>query len=380
MGTTQKNVFIVAGEASGDMHAAHLVEILKKLDPELHFSGLGGKKMKEAGVELFDDLTRFAVVGFTEVLKHYGSFKKIFDAFLAKVRAAKPDAVILVDYPGFNLRLAKELKKLNTKVIYYISPQVWAWKENRVSLIKSSVDRMIVLFPFEKEFYARHGLDVFWSGHPLMDEKKILRTKEKFLESLGLSDYKLTIALLPGSREGEVKRHLPVMIKTAELLNREFPMIQYLLVKAPTINDQLIKKYLPENFQQIKIVDGNSYDGLNAANLAVVASGTATLETALLEKPMVVIYKTSFLTWLLARSFIKIPYIGLVNVVAGEKIVPECIQFDATPLRIAEELKNIFTNEPRLANIKDALKKVKDSLGPPGASERAAKEVLKVIS
>ena len=370
----------MAGEASGDMHAARLVEELKKLDPSLRFSGLGGEKMKAAGVELFDDLTRFAVVGFTEVLKYYGSFKSIFDAFLDKVREVKPAAVILVDYPGFNLRLAKELKKLDTKVIYYISPQVWAWKENRVDLIKACVDRMIVLFPFEKEFYAQRGLDVFWCGHPLMDEIKTLRGKEKFLESIGLSDYKLTIALLPGSREGEVQRHLSVMLKTADLLNRDFPMIQYLIIKAPTIKEELIKKYLPGYLPQARIVDGNSYDGLNAANLAIVASGTATLETAILEKPMVVVYKTSFVTWFLAKAFIKIPYIGLVNVVAGRKIVPECIQFDATPSRIAEELKNIFTNEPRLAEIKEALRKVRAALGPPGASERAAKEILKIIA
>ncbi|MCK5012899.1 MAG: lipid-A-disaccharide synthase [Candidatus Omnitrophica bacterium] len=380
MGSTPKHLVVVAGEASGDMHAAHLIETIHRLDPSITFSGLGGPKMKAAGVHLHEDLTKMAVVGFWEVVKHYKDIKRIFHLILKKIEEIHVDAVILVDYPGFNLRLARELKKRNIKVIYYISPQVWAWKQKRVHFIKKNVDKMLVLFQFEKNFYADFGVDVHFVGHPLIDTIKVHSAKESFLESKNLSADKLTIGILPGSREKEIENLLPIMLEAAGILGQEFPQVQFLIMKAPTIARPSIERYLQNRSLTCQIVNGNIYDGINASDLCMVASGTATLETAILQKPMVVIYKTSLLTWILAKLFVKIANIGLVNVVAGNRIVPECVQFQATGQKIAGELKNIFTNELKIADIKTNLKSVKESLGPGGASLRAAEEILKTIS
>jgi lipid-A-disaccharide synthase len=380
MSVNNKHIFIVAGEASGDMHAAHLVSALQALDPSFSFSGLGGEMMAEKGVHLYNDLTKISVVGFAEVLKHYSEFKRIFDETIRHVDRIKPAAVVLVDYPGFNLRLAKQLKKRGHKIIYYISPQVWAWKKKRINLIRCIVDKMLVLFEFEKDFYAREGIEVEFVGHPLIDSVVPTEEKTKFLKKIGLTDFRMTIGLLPGSREKEVERHLPVMLAAASLLARDFPMLQFLVIQAPTISDVQIQRFTAAQKEiRLKTVKGEGYNAINASDCCVVASGTATLETALLLKPMVVIYKTSWLTWFLAKLFVKIPNIGLVNVVAGKRIVPECIQNTAIPARIAKELKEIFTNELRVEAIKDELSRVRKSLGSPGANIKAANVIRDFI-
>lgn len=379
MPPSSPHLILVAGEASGDMHAAHLVKELKKLNPQLTFSGLGGPQMRASGVALDEDLTRLALIGFVEVIRHYAEIKKVFNLILTKIKERRPAAVILVDYPGFNLRLAKKIKKLGIKVIYYISPQVWAWKENRVHLIHRYVDKMLVLFPFEQELYARYNIPVVCVGHPLVDTVKVDWDREKLLSSLGLPPGPLTIGLLPGSRQKEIDTLLPLMLQTAELLQKQTPVIQFLLMKAPTIEHHYLIPFLNKTKITLKIVDERIYDGINACDACLVASGTATLETALLQKPMVVVYKTSFLTWFLAKLLIKIPYIGLVNVVAGRKIVPECIQFGATATRMADELQQMTPHPQRLFEIKEKLAGVKKLLGEPGATRRAAAEILKTI-
>jgi len=379
MMTEKKHIILVAGEASGDMHAAHLVDALKKIDPLLTFSGLGGRHMQASGVTLYKDMTRLAVVGFVEVLRHYREIKQSFELIRKKVLEIKPRAVILVDYPGFNLRLAKELKKKNIKVIYYISPQVWAWKEERVKQIKEHVDEMLVLFPFEADFYARFGVKVHFVGHPLVDAVKTTQSKKNFQNAAGIRPHYPTVGLLPGSRQGEIENLLPVMLEAAALMKKEFPNLQFVLIKAPTIPEALLREYLSKSPLDIAIIEEHIYDGINICDVCMVASGTATLETAILKKPMVVVYKTSFLTWVLAKLFVKIPDIGLVNIVAGRRIVPECVQFEATGRAIARELINIMTNELQIAEIKSGLQKVKESLGESGSSRRAAEEILKVI-
>ena len=379
MGSSEKHIVLVAGELSGDMHAAHLVAALKQLDPGLTFSGLGGPLMKAQGVEIYEDLTERAVVGFAEVLKHYTYLKAVFDFTLKEIKKRAPLAVILVDYPGFNLRLAKEIKKYKIPVIYYISPQIWAWKENRVHFIKKYVDLMLVLFPFEETLYQKYKMQVKWVGHPLLDIVRTDTSKEKFLAHLHLDDYKLTIGLLPGSREKEVERHLPLMVEAAEILKKKYPMIQFLMVKAPSIPSALVDPLMQKSSVVIKVVENDAYNAIHACDLCMVASGTATLETAILGKPMVVIYQTSFLTWLLAKMFVKIKNIGLVNVVAGKRIVPECIQFQATPENIAEEMEKIFTNELKIASIKEELSQVRPLLGDHNASQQAAEAVLSFL-
>ena len=366
---------IVAGEASGDMRAAELVSALKSLSPDIQFSGVGGDCMQKAGVELFEHITSLAVIGIAEVVKNLGRIKKIFDHTLAEIETRKPDAVVLVDYPGFNLRLASQLKKRNIKVIYYVSPQVWAWRQKRIKIIKKIVDRMIVFFPFEKELYAQYGMDVDYVGHPLVDEIKVQRSASEVLKSVGLETQGiLTIGLLPGSRQKEVERHLPEMIQAAQKLYANDQNKQFLLLKASTIQRSLLEGLVPPSLP-IKIYEGAPYDAINAMDAVIVASGTATLETALLGKPMVIIYKTSWLTYAIAKSVIKIPYIGLVNVVAGRKIVPELIQEDCNAQNIAATLEAVMQDK----NIIGELKRVKSALGEPGASQRAAQVVLQEL-
>lgn len=375
----KKHIVIIAGESSGDLHGAHLVAALKEKDPFLEFSGLGGPKMQEAGVELDVDMMSLAVVGFVEVLKNYTQFKKIFNDILKKIAERKPAAVVLIDYPGFNLRLAKEIKKLGIKVIYYISPQVWAWKENRVEQVHEYIDRMMVLFEFEKTFYAKHNITVDFVGNPLLDEVIVSQSKDKFLKEIGFDDYKMTIGLLPGSREREVDNLLPIMLKTAAILKNEFPMLQFLIVRAPSIEHDQIRKHLDDVSLPLRIVDGNTYNSVNACDICIVASGTATLECALLEKPMAIIYKTSYITWALAKFFVKIKNIGLVNIVAQDRIVPEFLQSKANPILIASELKSIFTNEVAIAKMKAKLRTIRAALGSGGASQRAADVILEEI-
>ncbi|MBI5149232.1 MAG: lipid-A-disaccharide synthase, partial [Candidatus Omnitrophica bacterium] len=379
MGQTQKHFIIVAGEASGDLHAAHLVDELKRIDPGLTFSGVGGARMRASGVELYRDMSSLAVVGFLEVLKHYREIREVFNLVLKKMDAVKPQAVILVDYPGFNLRLAKEIKKRGIPVIYYISPQVWAWKANRVRQVAQYVDKMLVFFPFEKEFYAQRGVQVEFVGHPLVDSVRPTMPEIEFMKTHGLVSHRLTIGLLPGSRQNEIHQILPVMLEAADLLHQEFKQTQFIVLKAHTIERTLLEPLCQKASCQPIIIDEQTYDGINASDLCMVASGTATLETAILEKPMVIVYKTSLLTWLLARYLVKIPHIGLVNVVAGKKVVPECVQFEANGKEIAAELKKIFTDEVRISGIKTDLRKVKETLGPGGSAQRCAGIIYSAI-
>lgn len=373
--TSSSHLMIIAGEASGDMRGAELVRAIHVTRPDIRFSGIGGTCMKEAGVHLFENITSLAVIGIVEVIKNLSVIKKVFDHTLRQLDNDTPDAVILVDYPGFNLRLAKEIKRRGIKVIYYISPQVWAWREGRIHKIKQLVDTMIVLFPFEKELYAKYGMDAVYAGHPLIDEVVPRKPPSDVLSSIGLNTQgSLTIGLMPGSREKEITRHLPSLIEAARILYQENPHYQFLLPKAATIERRLLEKYLPKELP-IKIYEGAPYDAINAMDAAIVASGTATLETALLKKPMVIIYKTSWITYGIARMVIKIPYIGLVNVVAGGKIVDELIQERCTGGNIAVAIKNAM-NDQRLI---DDLTQVRTALGEPGAAHRAALAVIKTL-
>lgn len=370
------HIMLIAGEASGDMRAAGLSRALKELAPSVRLSGIGGEYMRQAGVECFEDITELAVIGIAEVVKNLGRIKKVFDQTLKQIDKTHPDCVILVDYPGFNLRLAREIKKRGIKVIYYVSPQVWAWREKRVLKIKKLVDRMIVLFPFERSIYSKYGMEVDYVGHPLVDEIIIRQDQKEVLKSIGLSVGKTTIGLMPGSRAKEVDRHLSLMLEAAQKLFKQNKELQFILLKSSSVPLKLINDELsPYKHLPLKIYDGPTYDGINAMDAAIVASGTATLECALLKKPMVIIYKTSWLTYAFARAVIKIPYIGLVNIVAGKKIAEELIQNNATAANIADALEAAL----RDGQIVDELAKVKTSLGAPGASLRAAQIVLETI-
>lgn len=335
--------------------------------------------MRRAGCELFYDIKNISVVGFTEAIKKLPLYKKIFKELSEKLVLEKPNAVILIDYPGFNLNFAKEAKKRNIPVIYYISPQIWAWNKGRIKTIKNVVDKMLVLFEFEKDLYKQHGIDVVFVGHPLIESVKTSMSKEQTIKILKLDPAKKTIALLPGSRETEVKKVLPIMLKTAEILGTS-QQFQFILIKSPIVDKPVYDKLMKNTPLWIKIVDENRHDAVNMSDFALVASGTATLETAILGVPMALVYKVSFLTYLLAKMLIKIPYIGLVNVVAGSKVIPEFVQFSATPKKIAAECQNILQSPAKLSQIKLDLARVKASLGSPGASAAAAQEIVKFLS
>ncbi len=370
---------IIAGEASGDLHAAHLVKELKSLSPHIEIFGIGGKKMQEAGVEVIYDIVELAVVGFIEVLKHLKVFKKVLEKLLILLDTKKPDAVILVDYPGFNLRFAKYIKEKNIPVIYYISPQLWAWGKGRIQDIKKYVAKMVVIFGFEEELYREVGVKVNFVGHPFLDIVKSEWKKEETIKHLHLNHHSTKIALLPGSRQKEIERHLPIMLKACEKIKEKLPDVEFILSRRKELDNSIYNKIISHSIIKPHSLENRPYEIMEVSDLVIVSSGSATLETAIMQKPMIIVYKTSFLTWFLARNMIKIPNIGLVNVVAGKKIVPELVQFNATAQNIAKETLAILNNKELQKHIKEDLRKVKEGLGERGATERAAHIIQKFI-
>jgi len=375
-----KNILIVAGEASGDLHGSNLVKAIKDIEPRINFFGLGGKRLKQAGVDLHFDLTEIAVVGIFEVLKNIKKFKSAFRCVLREIDRQRPDLAILIDYPGFNLRLAEELKKRSIPVIYYISPQVWAWGKGRIKKIKRLVLRIIVVFKFEEELYLKHNIPVSFVGHPLLDIVKSKTSKEEFLSRIGLDTKNLTFSLLPGSREKEVKALLPIMLKTSELIYKEIPNSQFLILRSPTTKEDIFNDIVSRFQVPVKQVTDMTYDGLNASDFALVASGTATLEAAILGVPMVILYKVSFLTWVYLKTAIKIPCIGLVNVIKQKKIIEEFIQYNARPKKISRYIISTIKDKDKINNIKQGLSEVTRLIGEKGANLRAAKVILDLLN
>jgi lipid-A-disaccharide synthase len=373
----KKKIMIIAGEASGDLQAAYLIKSLKTINPHIEFFGLGSKKMQEQGVKTIYDMSQLAVVGFFEVIKLLGAFKKIFAKLTALLDSGRPDAVILVDYPGFNLRFAKVAKEKNIPVIYYISPQIWAWGRGRIAEIKKYVDKMIVIFGFEENLYKEAGVKVSFVGHPFLDIVKPEWKKEETIKHLHLSHLSVKIALLPGSREKEIIQHLPVMLKACQYIKKGLPNAEFILSRRKELNPMLYNKIIKRSKIKPHSLDDRPYEIMDTADLVIVSSGSATLETAIMEKPMVIVYKTSLLTWLLASNLVKIPNIGLVNVVANKRMVPELVQFNATPQNIARKSLNILNDKKLYHEIKENLRQVKAKLGEPGAADRAAHIILK---
>jgi lipid-A-disaccharide synthase len=368
-----KKIMIVAGEASGDLHGSNLVKAMLSKDSSLKFYGIGGEKLRDAGVDIIVDASDMAVVGLTEVLSKLGFILKVRHRLKKSIQEEHPDLLILIDYPDFNISLAKVAKKSNVKVFYYISPQVWAWRKRRVDDLARCVDRMAVILPFEKEVYDRVPLDVGFVGHPLLDTVKRTRSRSAIVSELGLEENRKTVAILPGSREKEVARLLPEMLKAAEILKKKMPTVQFILPLAGTLPIEMITT-IAENYSvDIKIVRNNdTYDAVGESDMAIVASGTATLEVALLEIPMIIVYKVSPFTYCVGRIFIDVDHIGLVNIIAGKRVVPELIQGDATAGTIAEETEKILSDSALADRIKKDLRDLRQRLGNPGAAERTA--------
>ncbi len=374
-----RNIFIVAGEASGDMYGADLVKEMLNIYPDLCFYGIGGNKLKEAGVELIADAAKISVVGLTEVLSKLSNFFKIIKKLKDKLDALKPALVILIDFPDFNLNIvARQAKKRNIKTFYYISPQVWAWRKGRIKQIKKLVDKMAVILPFEVDLYAENNFGVNYVGHPLVDIVKVNVSKVEARRKLGLSEDKTTIGLLPGSRTAEIKSLLPEMMQAAQILKKNIKNVQFILPKADTLDEAIINEIISKYDIEIKIIAGFTYEAISCCDLAVVTSGTATLETGLLGVPMIIVYKVSLLSYLIGRLVINVKNIGLVNIIAGKTVVPEFIQKDASGRQIAAEALAILKSE-RYEQIKKELSAISAKLGKPGAAARAAKLACEMI-
>jgi len=370
---------IVAGEASGDIYGADLVREAHKLDPELLFFGIGGQRMRETGVQTLVDSADMAVVGLVEVLKHFDVIAAAFLKLKGILRNDPPALLILIDYPGFNLRLAKVARRAGVKVLYYISPQIWAWRQGRLKKIARLVDHMAVILPFEAAFYERAGVPVTFVGHPMLDMVQVSMNREQAAASFGLDPSRKIVGLFPGSRNSEIERLLPVIIDTAKLLKKRFPGIQFVVPIASTLSrDDLAPQILAAGIE-VTFTDDRIHDLIRACDAVVSVSGTVTLEIALIGTPMVIIYKLSPLTYMLAKRLVKIEHIGLCNIVAGETVVKELIQHEATPARISAEIEKILENELYANGIKQKLSAVRSQLKRGGASANVARLAISVM-
>jgi lipid-A-disaccharide synthase len=380
MTVNSKFVIIVAGEASADLHGFHLVKTMKRLDPHIVFWGIGGRKMAKAGVNILFTSSEMAVVGLTEIFFRLHTIAKARNKLKYIIKEKRPDLLILMDYPDFNIHIAGIAKRFQVPVLYYIGPQVWAWRKGRIRKISRRVDRMAVILPFEEAFYRQRGMmKVDYVGHPLMDAIPAKGEKEKGMAILGLEGAHPVVGLLPGSRKEEIRRLLPVLIDTAEILGRRYKEIRFLLPLAPTIEREFAQSFLNDTSVGISVFQGDIYHALNICDMALVASGTATLETAIMEVPMVIAYKVSTVSYWAAKMVVKVPFIGLVNLVAGEKVVPELIQDEVTPGRLAHEALTILESDDLRKDMIEKLRGVKKKLGKGGASKATAEIALEMM-
>jgi lipid-A-disaccharide synthase len=377
---SKKQIMIVAGEASGDLHGGNLVQAMHRIDPEIRFYGVGGGKLKAAGVELTADAAEMAVVGLTEVVSKLGFILKVMAQLKASLKKDRPDLLILIDYPDFNLPLARAAKKYGVKVFYYISPQVWAWRRGRIGKIKKIVDRMAVILPFEADLYKEAGVDVTFVGHPLLDVVRTKYPRKEALRRFDLAEGVTTVGILPGSRQSEVTRLLPVMLGAAEIIEKKIKDVQFVLPLADTLDIAFVSQIIARYPVAVRLIPNEVYDVIGCTDIAMVASGTATLETALMETPMIIIYKVSAPSYYVGKMVIDVDHIGLVNIIAGKEIVPELIQFEASPEKIAVKVIDILTTKGRSEHIRAELKKIRSMLGSHGAAERVARLAYDMIN
>ena len=361
------------------MHGANLVREVKKLDSSLTFFGVGSRQMREAGVRMLADASDISVVGATEVLTHIRAIYGVYSRLKAFLRSERPSLLILIDFPDFNIMLGKAAKKLGIPVLYYISPQVWAWRKGRIKKIAALVKAMIVVLPFEVELYKKAGVDVRFVGHPLVDVVRSDYSQEEARKQLGLDPRRRTVALLPGSRKKEIQNLLPDMLAAAAILASKFTDLQFVLPVAPTLDVEFVQGYVDKSAVPVTIVDGRVYDALRASDAAMVASGTATLETGLMAIPMVIVYRVSALSFAIGSLIIDVENVGLVNIVAGKRVAPELIQHDATPENMAGVISRMLGDPVKYQQVKDDLVRMKTRLGEGGASARAASVVMEVM-
>lgn len=342
--SNSKNILISAGEASGDMHAAKLIQTVQKQYPNIQFYGMGASLMQDAGARLIVNANELSVIGLLEIITKFKAIKQAFNIMEKALKDDKPDLLILVDYPGFNLRLAKAAKKHGVKVLYFISPKVWAWNQRRVKIIKKYVDIMAVIFPFEVDFYKQFAIPAVFVGNPLLELTKPKLSREQAIMDFDLDIEYKTIGLFPGSRKSEIKRLLPVMLAAAKILKEHNPELQFILPQASSISREYLNQFLQFSPVPVKVITEQNIDVMQVCDAIIAASGTATLEIAIMGIPLVIIYKTSWLEYLIAKMVIKIPYIGLCNILMQKKVAQELLQDDATAPKIAHEANRLLND------------------------------------
>jgi lipid-A-disaccharide synthase len=372
-----RRVFFVAGEASGDLQAARLATALRRLDPRLVLSGVGGPAMRESGVTTTVDIGELSVMGVAEVVGALARVRRVYRRIIDELDSPRrPQLLVLVDFPEFNLLVARAARRRGVPVLYYVSPQVWAWRQGRVRKIRDRVDAMVVLFPFEEAFYAAHHVPARFFGHPLAESVSASRPGSETRALHGLPAEGPIIALLPGSRAKEVDRHLPLMLSAARMLEGH---AHFAIARAPGIDRERLRRSIVEVGLDVAIVDDDTYNLLATADAAAVASGTATVETALLGCPHVVVYKTSALTYAVARALVRTRYIGMPNIILDAHVVPELIQGGATPAALATELRRFLDDPAYAQSVHERLLGVRDALVRPGAADRAAAYALELL-
>ncbi|MBU2698983.1 lipid-A-disaccharide synthase [Sporomusaceae bacterium BoRhaA] len=373
-------IMISVGEASGDLHGARLAAALKQLQPDITLLGMGGQAMRAAGVELVYDIADLGVMGIVEVIKNLRRLFVLRDELVCVMKREQPDALVVIDYPGFNMRLAKKARELGIPIISYISPSAWAWGKGRAKETAEIVDRVAAIFPFEAKVYEEAGAKVTFVGHPLLDIVKSSMSKAAAYELFGTDPNHPVVLLMPGSRVQEIDKLLPDILQAAELIAKQLPSCQFYLPIASTIARDRIQGQLAKRSVSVTLTQENTYDLMNISNLAIAASGTATLETSLMKVPTVIIYRVNALTYWIGKRLVKIPHIGLPNIVAGRQVVPELLQADVTPQRIAAESLDILLNPNRLQQLQLDLAEVQSKLGESGAVAKAAAVILEVAS
>ncbi|MGQ9560184.1 MAG: lipid-A-disaccharide synthase [Candidatus Oleimicrobiaceae bacterium] len=373
-----RRCMIIAGEASGDLHGSRLVHALRQLRPELELFGIGGDNMQQAGMELLFHADQMAFLGFAEVARHLPFLRRAFSRTLKEAIVRRPDLVILIDYPGFNLRFAQAAKRHGLRVLYYIVPQLWAWGKGRLRKMARCVDAAAVIFQFEEPLFASAGIPSTFVGHPLLDSLQVTCDRQTFFERQHLDPNKPLVALLPGSRVQEVRSLLPVMLEAAEELRTQIPELQAVVAKSNSVANE-VYTLLMSSHRGVRLVGNQTHAAIRYADVAAVASGTATLETACLGTPFVLGYRVSWLSYHLMRRMIRIPYIGLVNIVAGRQLVPELIQRDFAPRRLAAELYALLLDASKREAMKAGLCQVAEKLGTPGAARRTAGLAIRLM-
>jgi lipid-A-disaccharide synthase len=356
------------------------VEALKEKSPEIEFCGMGGQEMERAGVELICHIQKLSVVGFIEVFSNLGSVLKALRSLKRRLLRDQHELLILIDFPDFNIRLAKYAKKQGIKILYFISPQVWAWRKKRIKMLSHLVDQMIVIFPFEVDYYRKAGIKAEFVGHPLLDVMNFHENQQVIRKEIGLSDHQTLIGLLPGSRKSEVSRILPTILQGARLLNEKYPHLQFIIPAARGLGRGFIESFLEEAVGvKAFVYYDRYYEIIEAVDLGIVASGTATVEMAMVQKPMVIVYKLHPLTFLIGKLFVRIDSFGMPNLIAGKKIVPELLQKQFTPENLYATVKVFLDDKEKCEKARDELKKVKDRLGRKGMFGRSAEIILRML-